>query len=413
MTTTLKIRIDGLAFGGDGIGRHEGQVVFVPGAVTGDVLRVRVVQHNRRFLRAQVIQILEPGPSRVVPPCPVYPQCGGCQWQHIDYSSQFAAKVQIVRQALLPENAWQAGSPILREHPAPLQFRYRRRARLAFTVDKVVHAGLLARRSNVIVDTQSCAQFVPALQTAFGHIRELLAQLSHARGELELLANDAGEVHSSIQLRTPMPDSIDAIWGARTDHCRGLLITDHRKSRHFGEESIKLDARGLDVNAACFAQANAAQDEVLRRIVLEHLQRIDTKRVLEFHAGVGNFTVDMARAGIDVTAIESHPLAVVFLRGNVAGLNVETLQVDAESHIWKNTPDCIFLDPPREGAPELCKRIAASKVRQVIHVSCDPMTLTRDVRVLQGAGFRLDAVHVIDMMPHTYHIEAVCVLSRR
>jgi len=409
----VDIRIESLAFGGDGIGRHEGLVVFVPETAPGDLLRVRITERNRRYLRAQALQVLEAGSSRIEPPCPAYPACGGCQWQHVDYASQFAAKVQMVSRALLQNSNAGSSMPSLHEHPAPAPWGYRRRARLSFANHKSLHAGLLARESNRIVDTDVCAQLEPALQTAFRNFRGLLARLPNARGELELLANHNSEVHAAIRLRSRLPEHLDDIVAPYLDHFAGLLITSQDHSRHFGKPSIKLDARGIDASADCFTQANRTQDAVLRRIVRERIEQTVPATVMEFHAGIGNFTVDIAASGIAVSAIESNPLAVDFLRRNVTGLNVETLCADAEQHRWTHNPDCILLDPPREGAPELCRHIAASKVRQVIYVSCDPMTLARDIRVLQGARFRLEQIHLIDMMPQTYHIEAVCFLSRK
>lgn len=413
MSTTVDIRIDSLAFGGDGIGRHEGLVVFVPETAPGDLMRVRITARNRSYLRAQALKVLEEGSGRVQPPCPVYSACGGCQWQHVDYASQFAAKVQIVRRALLPDNNTVSAMPSLHEHPAPAQYGYRRRARLAFANDKSLHAGLLARQSNRIVDTESCPQLMPALQTAFLSFRSLLAGLPKSRGEIELLANHNGEVHAAIRLRTGVPHDIQDTVARYQGNFAGVLVTNQNHSRFFGNASIKLDDRGIDASAGCFTQANGPQDAVLRRIVRERLKQISAANVMEFHAGIGNFTFDLADAGIVVSAVESNPLAADFLRRNVSGLGVETVCADAERYTWTGNPDCILLDPPREGAPELCRHIAATKARQVIYVSCDPMTLARDVRVLQGGAFRLEHVHVIDMMPQTYHMEAACFLSRK
>lgn len=423
MTSTLELRIDSLAFGGDGVGRHEGTVVFVPGTAPGDVTLVRVRERNRRFIRAEVVRIVEPGPGRVPAICPVYPACGGCQWQHVDYQVQFNAKAAIVERALA-----RFGETEIRHHPAPEPFRYRRRARLTFRFDDSLHAGFKGRQSDQVVDIADCPKLVPALDAALPSLRACLSTafgkqpatpaparrkaLPPASGEVELLAGHGGVVHAAIQLRQPATTWVEAVLASPPAGYAGLWIADPEQLRLTGSATVPLDHRGLMASARCFAQAHAGQDAVLRDVVKNAVSSLGTRTLLEFHAGIGNFTLDLAGAGCVITAVESSPVASALLRDNLAGYGVTSESADAEKYRWQSHPDCILLDPPREGAPDLCRSIAASKVRNVIYVSCDPMTLARDVATLAAARFRLRTVDIIDMMPGTYHIEAACFLSR-
>ncbi len=407
MKSSLQVRIDSLAFGGDGVGRHEGTVVFVPGTTPGDLVDVQIREKNRRFIRADIVQIVEAGADRVAAPCESYPACGGCQWQHVHYPAQFAAKRAIVERALQ-----RFGNPEITHHPAPAPFDYRRRARLTFRADKELHAGFLARQSDQIVGLSNCMQLVPALDPVLPRLWQRLRAAGSGRGEIELLANHNEDIHIAVHSRTPSNSWLDAFMAPALEGFAGLIGTSGADTRTSGSATIDLDDRGLRASARSFTQANAAQDAVLRNIVVRTVQSINAQNVLEFHAGIGNFTFDLAKVGCSVTAVESEPLAVALLRDNLTGLDATCHRADAESFTWSDKPDCILLDPPREGAQRLCQRIADSKVRHVVYVSCDPMTLARDLESLTAARFKLRSVDIIDMMPQTYHIETACFLSR-
>lgn len=399
----IRLRIDRLAFGGDGVGRHEGLAVFVSGSTPGDLVDVEITQSTRTFARARITRLIEASPDRTEPPCSTYPECGGCQWQHINASAQFQAKIGILRHALR-----HFGEPEFNGHPAQESFGYRRRARLGFVTDKSLHAGFRARQSDTIIDTIDCLQLVPALQQVLPPLRIWLGALGKTSGQVELLANHNGEVHVAASVRN-LPEGFTL---TLPEWCAGIEVADRHNRHRAGTPTLVLDERGLRATARAFTQANAAQDEKLRKVVIDSILRTSPKSVLEFHAGIGNFTLDLAAAGTVVSTVESNPEACTLLRNNLEGHTISVQQADAEYFDWKEKPDCILLDPPREGAPQLIRHIAGSRVKHVVYVSCDPMTLARDIKVLTEAKFKLKRVDLVDMMPQTYHIEAACFLSR-
>lgn len=408
MTEEIEIQVDSIAFGGDAVARHNGMALFIPGGAPGDLLRVRLTERNRRYARASIVGVLQAGSARVAPPCPVYPSCGGCQWQHIAYADQFKAKVDVVTRALArfePRSAlhW----------PAPSASGYRRRARLHWSFRDGLTIGFRERQSERVVDTSTCLQLEPALEACLPRLRALLLQAGRTTGQIELLCNHRNDIHLGLRvdsgdasrLITALQETKDAWW-------IGANVLTGSTATVIGATSLPLDARNLMASATIFTQANAAQDAVLRGCVFRLVSGTTANRVLEFHAGIGNFTVDLARSGIEVTAVEANPEAVNLLQNNCLGLKVNAIAADADQHEWLQKPDCVLLDPPREGAAELVTRLASKRVPHIIYVSCDPMTLARDLAVLAKARYRLHEVNIIDMMPHTYHIETICFLSR-
>ncbi len=408
MTDQVEVQVESIAFGGDAVARHNGLAMFIPGGAPGDFLRVQITERNRRYVRASIVDVLQPGSARVVAPCPVYPRCGGCQWQHITYAEQFKAKVDVVTRALARFEPRQ-----VQHWPAPATSGYRRRARLHWTSRDGVTIGFRERQSERLVDITRCLQLEPALEACLPRLRELLEHADRTSGHAELLSNHRNEIHLGLRVDSGNGEKlIKAMQEIDNAWWHGARVTEGSASIVIGAASLELDARGLMASATAFTQANAAQDAVLRDCVSRLVSRATAERVLEFHAGIGNFTLDIARSGVGVDAVEANPEAVSLLQNNCHGLLVNAITADADQHEWLQKPDCVLLDPPREGAAALMTRLASKRVPHIIYVSCDPMTLARDLTVLMKARYRLHEVNIIDMMPHTYHIETVCFLSR-
>lgn len=408
MSDQIEVQVESIAFGGDAVARHNGLALFIPGGAPGDLLRVRFTERNRRYARASIVEVVQAGNARVAAPCPVYPLCGGCQWQHIAYADQFKAKVDVVTRAL------SRFKPRSVQHwPAPAASGYRRRARLHWSSRDGLTIGFRERQSERVVDITRCLQLEPALEACLPRLRELLKSADRTSGHAELLCNHRNQIHLGLRvdsgdgekLTKAMQDMKDPWWS-------GARVMVDSTSVAIGAVSLELDTRGLMASATAFTQANAAQDAVLRSCVSRLVSGTNARRVLEFHAGIGNFTLDIAQSGVEVDAVEANPYAVSLLQSNCLGLNVHATTADADQHEWLQKPDCVLLDPPREGAAALISRLAAKRVPNIVYVSCDPMTLARDLGVLATARYRLQEVHIIDMMPHTYHIETVCLLSR-
>jgi 23S rRNA (uracil1939-C5)-methyltransferase len=384
LSEPLELSIDSLAAGGEGVGRDTGgRVVFVPFAAPGDRLRVRVVEAHARFARAEIEAILSPGASRVSPRCRVFGDCGGCAWQHVAYPAQLAAKRAILRDAL--ERIGGLAPPPIELMPSPAPYGYRGRARLVAQGGCV---GFRRRRSHEPCPIASCPLLAPPLDAA---LAELAGRPALADGEWELALGGDGAVRTSA-LAQPDPDARVAIAAA-------------------GER--------IELSPGVFAQANALLHDALARCVVEAAGA--GGEALELFAGAGFFTLALARRFARVVAVESDARAVADLTRNLAAAGLrhvralearsETLLADARSQ--RVAPEVVVLDPPRGGVGARASRdLARLPARRVVHVSCDPATLARDLRELAARGFALARVVAFDLFPQTPHVEAVAVLER-
>lgn len=371
----VELRIDRLAHGGEAVGRlPDGRACFVMFAAPGDRVRARIVEEKRRYARAELLEVLEPGPSRVAPPCPLFGRCGGCQWQHVSLGEQRAAKQAAVARAL-----GAAVEPIVAVEP-PLGYRTRVRMRAGGG-----RLGYRAWRSNELVDVERCLLLPEPLDAALQALRPALAGPER---EVEAQLGAAGSVAARAEgLALPLPAECDVAAP--------------------GEPPFV-------VAAGAFAQANAAANRALRALVAGALA--GARRVLELYAGSGNFTRDLAAAGAHVVALESAPGAVALARRNLAPFadRVELREGPVERALGAAGTgyDAVLADPPRAGLDaRVPPALAATGARRLVYVSCDPQTLGRDVDRLRALGWRLDRATPVDAWPHTFHVETVAELT--
>lgn len=427
----IELRLDSLAFGGDAVGRlDDGRVAFVAGGVPGDRVEARVEEVKARHLRAEVARVLEPGAERVAPRCAVVDRCGGCQWQEASLAAQYAAKHEVVRRALSRLGEVEV-RPLRAPDEATHGYGLRTRARLTVGAGGVL--GFQGRRSHRVVDAAGCPVLDGALERALAVVRD---ELRLPEGtQVAGLVSPRGEAQVAIEVEVRLSD------GTRERIARlvgqagivGVVLTEGRRHRHWGQPTLDCappDEAPFHAAADGFAQASHAGNRVLRQVVRDEVaalldgiepNRPGGLRLLELHAGDGNFTRDLVRrAGVaEVVAVEGDGAACERLRQNVTPPMGTTLHVHAEPveravrRLLDSGArfDLVLLDPPRAGAADLAP-LLPSLTDRVVYVSCDPMTLARDAATLAAAGLRLLRATPIDLMPHTFHVETVCVLAR-
>ena len=380
----LELRVLRLAAGGDGVAKApDGRTVFVPLSAPDDWLEVQIVDVQRRFLRAEILKVLRPGPARVEAPCPVFGVCGGCSWQHLEYAAQVEAKRTILSDALSRIGGISLGEdPALM--PSPRGYGYRARARILAGVGE---SGFRARRSHRLCATTACPVLTPALESSLETVRRLSEP-------------DAEPVEWEISL------------GA-TGSARCGRVSD----KSGPPVALQIEGDEIQISPGTFTQANSLLWEALHCRVLAATGQ--GQRVLELYAGAGFFTLGLARRFSQVIAIESAASAVSDLRTNLerAGLDhVEVIAASVESALPSrrlSRPDAILLDPPRAGLPECAlKAVAQLRAPRIIYLSCDPATLARDTARLQKKGYRVASIEGFDLFPQTPHLEALAVLER-
>jgi 23S rRNA (uracil1939-C5)-methyltransferase len=400
----VTIEIDGLAPGGDAVGRQrdppdavgpaDGRATFVPLAAPGERVRARLGREKRRVAWAELVAIERPGPDRVSPRCPLFGSCGGCQWQHVSIDAQRAAKKSIVERAL--------ATPIAPVLPGGPTFGYRDRAKLAVGAGGAL--GFHARRSSEIVDVPECPLFGPELARALPALRTV------ARGFASGVEIDVQAGAEGVHVNVGRVDATGAAQ-ARREIDRlgevGIVGLALAGQPALGRAEVDVAEPGgapLAVPAGGFAQVGRAANAALVTAVAEAVGPAPGV-VLELYAGSGNFTRHLLAAASAVYASDGDSAAVERGRRNAPGA------------VWAaRAPaiiaDTVVLDPAREGADREHLAAALRARRRIVYVSCDPQTLGRDARTLQAGGFRLARAVALDLMPQTFHVEVVATFER-
>jgi 23S rRNA (uracil1939-C5)-methyltransferase len=431
----LKIRIESLSHGGDGVGRApDGRAVFVRFGCPGDLVLARVLAEHPRWLSAAVAEVLEPSPDRVSAPCPYFGECGGCQWQHVSYPVQLAAKSRAVRDALSHIGGLEA--PVAETVPSPAEYGYRNRIELrAGEVSGRTVLGYSAFGEERLVPVELCLlppkrhQKVPR---ALAGVLRYLARDDRVRGISRVGFRAA--VHRSdvsVDLWTPpgpFPRQLVAKAVTEATHAGSVdrvLLRQHPKRRDIAGVEVlagpgvwreRLGELEFAVSATSFFQVNTRVAEEMIALVLEALQPSESDRVLDLYAGVGTFTLPLAATGAEVVAVEGAGSAVRDLRRNLEanGLYADVAPGDAARALAEaGSFDLAVADPPRSGMrPDALSALIASSPRRLVYVSCDPATLARDAHGLAEAGYALRRATPVDLFPQSFHTETIAVFDR-
>ncbi len=406
----VTLEIESLVHGGEALARHQGRVVFLRGAAPGDRVEAELTGEGR-FERARTLRLLEPGSSRVEPPCPIVDRCGGCPLQQVAYGAQLAAKQELTADALERIGGFARGSydlaPIV-ESPVP--FRYRRRARLHRAGKS--RWGFAQAGAAVIEPVDECLLFEPLLQRVAEVVRG--ADLEGI-SDVALLA---GETAGAIDLR-PQGEATRAI-RARAERLladplvRGVTLAGTALGDPVIADPPIANGARLRSRPDTFAQANRAMVPALQRETMRALEGART--ILELHCGSGTLTLPLLGGPRQVTAVESAGPSLGLLRRSAdeARLPVRLIAGDAAevARSFGEPPDAALLDPPRTGAADAVRALARLRPPRIVYVSCDAPTLARDARLLAQSGYRLSRAVPLDLFPQTAHFEIVATFDR-
>jgi 23S rRNA (uracil1939-C5)-methyltransferase len=409
----LDLAIERLTYGADALSHHEGRVVFVPFAAPGDRVRARVVERRRDWVRAEIHELLASGPARTVPRCPVFGHCGGCQWQHITTTAQHAAKSAVVAEQLARLGGLR-DADVRPLRAAPEAWRYRARITL---VAEGRQLGLRRARSHELVEITDCAIADPALVASLGTARAWAGAVRSAPVRVTLSRAPGGVVLTAILRTPPTPVDVAATERILADDARvrGAILAGPGARHVVGDVHLRVTVEpdlALEVPADAFTQVHPEANLLLVATVLELGEFRRGMRALDLFCGAGNFSLPLARRGVEVTGIERARVAVDAARANAARLGLDAVFVcdavaPALARLAPDPLDTVVLDPPRAGAAEITGPLAARRIGRLLYVSCDPATLARDARALVGRGYRLGRVQPVDLFPQTYHVETV------
>jgi 23S rRNA (uracil1939-C5)-methyltransferase len=432
----LQVSIERLVFQGSGLGRlPDGRVVFVPFTAPGDLAEVAVTESRGDFVRANLVRVLAPAPLRAAPPCPYFANCGGCQWQHLEYASQLHWKREIL-QELLVRVGKLSEVPVSAPTAPAAPWEYRSRAQFKVVTGGRLRIGFHQRETHRIVDIDRCPLLDARLNRVLRTLRHMrdpgLQRLFPGLREVWVgVGSGSGEAILCLFARTRDRAAIRLLFHRIHEEERGLqgvvlLDGDPRQHPRFvdrhGQGAI-VEVVGpyrFRVDATAFFQVNGLAAELLTRRVMEAAALTGIERVLDLYCGVGTFTVPLACRAREVTGVEASAAAaadaVHNLQANGAtGARVLQAQVEqvlpslAREGEW----DLVILDPPRQGCSRrVLEDISGMAIRRAIYVSCDPSTLARDLGILVRSGYRCRGVQPVDLFPQTFHLEAVAVLER-
>ncbi len=425
----MNLEIVALDAAGRGVARNAGKVVFVEGALAGEQVEAQLLETRAKFDLARVTAVLRASASRRAPRCRYFGVCGGCATQHVDARTQVAAK-----QRGLEDNLARIGKVQAETLLAPIygeEWGYRHRARLSvrYVAGKGgALVGFRERRSTYVTDMQSCEVLPPAISGLIPGIRSLISGLA-IRDRVPQVEVAVGEAATVLLFRHLLPFSDADLsllrdFAASSGTCVWLQPEgpDSARPLHPEREAelyYTLPEFGvrIEFKPADFTQVNPAVNRLLVSRALRLLDPQPGERIADLYCGIGNFSLPLASRGAQVIGFEGSALLVARARQNaavndlVAQFEVADLSQPNLGHYGRF--DKFLLDPPREGAAGLINALPEDWPRRIVYVSCDPATLARDAGVLVlQKGFRLSAAGVVNMFPHTAHVESIALFHR-
>jgi len=380
----LELDITTVAFGGDGIGRVDNFVVFVPFVIEGERVEVEIVEVKRRFATADLVRVITPSPHRIAPRCPCYANCAGCQYQHIEYAHQLELKRAQIRD-VFERIGKMKDAPIAPVVASPREYHYRNKI--------VVHGpgkpGFWTMRGRSITEINACPI---AREEINAQLAVINSQSSVVNKHLTLRCDSTGKV---FQFEEPAPEE---------------TITE------------ELLGKRLEVPLGSFFQINAG----VIALALEHARRAfaesGCKILVDAYCGTGLFALMLGDIAQHVYGMEVDERAIAAANTNAERLSLQNYDFYPGStdrllfytqRQCNLDETCLILDPPRSGCGRaVLKTLSKQKPRAILYVSCAPPMLARDVKALMAAGYKLKSVTPFDMFPQTQHCEAIAELSR-
>lgn len=419
-----EVQIERMDHHGAGIGYLNHKPVFVEGALADEKVLVQLTESKAKFAKANLIKILKPAEQRVEPFCPHYHECGGCNQQHLERKAQITNKERVLSQ-LMTKFAGQTLdlSPSITGEG----LGYRRRARLSIHLDKQrgLVMGFRRKQSNQIVDVDHCPVLDDKLNALIPQLRSIFADFKQPAtlGHLELVLGDAEPV-AVIRHTKPLTGKDQARLKAFAEQAGVTLYfmpEANQLDRVVGEQPFYNEVGvKLPFLPSHFIQVNQAINARMVAQALEWLAPESTERVLDLFCGLGNFTLPLAKQSAHVVGVEGVQDMVDWATDNAKlnGLsNVEFYQANLEQELsqqpWASQQfDKILLDPARAGASGVVDQVSALGATRVLYVSCNPATLARDSQSLLEQGYTLTRLGMMDMFPHTSHLESMALFEK-
>lgn len=423
----IEFTVDSLDHHCVGIGRHQGKAIFIEGALPGEQVKARILDDKKQYAHAALQQVVAPAANRIAPFCNHYRECGGCNAQHLGEADQQAAKEAGL--VSLFERLGQIKAPVLEPVLTGESRAYRRVCRLAIKFDKngrCTRVGFRRRQSNDLVEIEGCPVLAEPLSALIVPLRECLNRLKSQRelGHAELIQAEQGIM--MLLRHTGRPNEADRALLVAFAQAQGidlyLQAADERiEPLHQAfQPSYSLDGLSLAFAPGDFIQVNGPINQSMVAQALAWLGASKDDKVLDLFCGIGNFTLPLARQAREVVGVEGDLAMVARAEENARRNGIDNarfykadLSGDIVGMSWAREGfDLVLLDPARPGALEVMGHVVKLSPKRVVYVSCNPVTLARDSQVLVKGGYRLVRLGMLDMFPHTGHLESMALFER-
>jgi 23S rRNA (uracil1939-C5)-methyltransferase len=429
----LLATIDSLSHDGRGIARVNGKTVFVDQALPGETAKLKYFSSRSKYDEAVAIEIIDASSHRIVPECQYFTVCGGCSLQHMQQEYQIAHKQQVLLEQL--KHIGHVESREILPAVTGSSWSYRRKARLGV---KHVHkkaktlVGFRERRKPYIADIDECKVLHPLIGNTISPLKGLIHSLS-IKTQIPQIEVAIGDDHAAIVIRhlaELSDDDIARLQRFAEVYALDIYLQGNQKgpilalsTSYERPVSYVIDEFGINIafKPLDFTQVNFEINKKMISLVVALMEPEKSESILDLFCGIGNFTLPLATVTGHVTGIEGSPALVESARANaesngIQNINFRCMDLYAEDSvpdILRNDYDKVLMDPPRSGAREVVDTMDFCRIKRVVYVSCNPATLARDAGILvQKKGYELIKAGVIDMFPHTAHIESVAVFEK-
>ncbi|KEA62040.1 23S rRNA (Uracil-5-) -methyltransferase [Marinobacterium lacunae] len=428
----LEVDVQDLSLEGRGVARPEGKTLFVSGALPGERVLARIVNRHKRFDEAEALEIISASPERQIPPCRYVDRCGGCQLQHLNAEAQIQYKEKLVLDQL--KRFAHIEPELIDTALHSPEFGYRRSARIGVNqrADGELLIGFRRQNSNKLINIDHC----PVLEPRINELLAALGSLLREAGNLKHLTHidiSCGDASGALTLRITRALNDTLVADIQTICNRlgfKLFLQSNRETLEeiptsAPELSYSLGAQGPELRFAPgdFLQVNAHINRQMVSRALAWLSPQADERVLDLFCGLGNFTLPLATHAHEVVGVEGSAEMVERTKSNAASNALQNISVyksdlsqDIRDTLWyqqasRKEFDLIVLDPPRAGAEECVRQLRNYGARAVLYIACNPASLVRDAQLLVEAGYRMTRFSVMDMFPHTAHVESMALFE--
>ena len=455
---SVELQIEKMAYGGQGVARTDGLVVFVKGTVAGDRVNARITRKKKDYAEARMVELIDPSPDRIIPPCPYSGYCGGCQWQHIPYHRQLEFKTEHVRDAMIRIGGL-SQVPVHDAIPSQKKYSYRNKMEFSFSdrpwlLPEAMEQGAskgdfalglhVPGTFNKVIDIEACLLQHPTGNEILQEVKRIAKEsgfpaygrkshqgfwrvlaLRHSESKDEWMVN----IVTSEANRTVIAALADTL-SRRFEKIRTVInnITARKAGVAVGERETvcagpgyledRIGPHHFHISANSFFQTNSLGAETLYDKVLEFAELAGTETVLDLYSGTGTIPIYLSGGAASLIGMEIAESAVLDAQKNCLPNGVHHCRfilgdIRENLKILASHPDVLIIDPPRAGMhKDVLEVVMEMATHRVVYVSCNPSTLARDLAVMSH-DYEILEIQPVDMFPHTYHIEAVAKLIRR